>query len=160
MKPPSSKSLQTQINKWNRKHAVGAAVIVTKDDGSELETITESAACILGGHSAVIFVKGISGAYALHRVRPHSAAPSKVATLPPLVVKVRFASDTYIARISPCHQIGPMAVQASCTSGPVFAVRKCVAKALKCDIKRVQIFADIECTYKQHGSYRAWLSAE
>lgn len=44
-------------------------VIVTKDDGTEVETTTRGGAFMLGGHTAVIFVDGIAGCYSLERVR-------------------------------------------------------------------------------------------
>jgi len=56
-------------------HSVGTDVIVTKDDGTEIKTKTRSAAYMLGasgdypGHTAVIQLEGISGCYALDRVR-------------------------------------------------------------------------------------------
>lgn len=47
----------------------GTAVIVIKDQGGEVLTKTRSAPWMLGGHSAVIMLEGITGAYALDRVR-------------------------------------------------------------------------------------------
>jgi hypothetical protein len=61
---------------WNLKNKVGIAVIVTKDDLSKVQTKTRSKAFMLGkngdypGHTAVIQLDGISGSYALERVRP------------------------------------------------------------------------------------------
>lgn len=60
--------LLKQVDSWNKNHDVGVKVVVTKDDG-EVETITRSEAWVLGDHSAVVMVKGISGAYALERVK-------------------------------------------------------------------------------------------
>ena len=48
---------------------LGTQVIVTKDDGSELHTITKSSPWMLVGHTPVILVEGISGCYLLSRVR-------------------------------------------------------------------------------------------
>lgn len=69
-KPPSLASLQRQVRDWNTAHPLpGVPVIVRLDDGSEKETRTQTEAMILGGHSAVIMLDGISGAYSLNRVR-------------------------------------------------------------------------------------------
>jgi hypothetical protein len=48
---------------------VGSEVIVTKDDGSEVRTKTRSGPELMGGHSAVIWLEGVSGCYHLKRVR-------------------------------------------------------------------------------------------
>jgi hypothetical protein len=48
---------------------VGTDVVVTKDDGKEIRTRTRSEAFLLGGHTACIQLEGISGCYALERVR-------------------------------------------------------------------------------------------
>jgi hypothetical protein len=47
----------------------GTDVVVRKDDGSEVETKTASGPFLLGGHTACIMLDGISGAYALERVK-------------------------------------------------------------------------------------------
>lgn len=48
--------------------AIGTPVEVRKDDGSILATRTRSAPWLVGGHTAVIMVEGISGGYSLERV--------------------------------------------------------------------------------------------
>lgn len=48
----------------------GTPVVVTRDDGSKLETRTRSPAWLLGEHTAVVMVEGISGAYLLDRIDP------------------------------------------------------------------------------------------
>lgn len=63
------------VEDWNSKHSVGIEVIVTKDDKTERRTKTRSAALMLGasgeypGHTAVIWVDGVPGCYALERAR-------------------------------------------------------------------------------------------
>ena len=52
-----------------KSYPVGTEVIVTKDDGSEFHTKTSSESWMLGGHTPVILVEGISGCYALERIR-------------------------------------------------------------------------------------------
>lgn len=47
----------------------GTDVIVRKDLGDEVRTKTASEPFMLGGHTACIMLEGISGAYALERVR-------------------------------------------------------------------------------------------
>lgn len=48
---------------------VGTDVIVTMTDGTEKKTKTRSEAEMMGGHSAVIWLEGISGCYHLKKVR-------------------------------------------------------------------------------------------
>lgn len=72
MKRLSSKfklDLNSQIVAWNTNHDIGTNVIVKRDNGSEMETRTRSRAAVLSGHSAVIWLDGISGCYLLERVR-------------------------------------------------------------------------------------------
>lgn len=63
------------VQDWNVMHPVGIEVIVTKDDETEQMTKTRSGAYLLGasgdypGHTAVIMLEGMSGCYALERVR-------------------------------------------------------------------------------------------
>jgi hypothetical protein len=70
MRPPSAKKLQEQVDRFNSRYPVGQKVAVKKDDGSGIETVTRGPAFILGGHSAVISMEGISGCSLLDRVTP------------------------------------------------------------------------------------------
>lgn len=56
------------VQSWNNLVPVGASVDVVKDDGTIVNTKTQSEAFMLGGHTAVIHLEGISGAYSLSRV--------------------------------------------------------------------------------------------
>lgn len=56
------------VKKWTGI-PVGTAVRVTMDDGTARNTKTRSAAQMLGDHTAVIWLDGITGCYALERVR-------------------------------------------------------------------------------------------
>lgn len=64
------------VDAWNEVHKIGIDVIVTLDNTAEMPTKTRSEAFMLGkcrdypGHTAVIFLEDISGAYSLERVRP------------------------------------------------------------------------------------------
>lgn len=58
------KTLPNHKKNW----PIGTRVIVTKDDGSKLFTKTSSAPWMLGGHTPVILVEGISGCHLLDRV--------------------------------------------------------------------------------------------
>lgn len=60
---------KSAVERWNRTVPVGTPVKVHLDDGSLKATKTQSEAWMLGGHSAVIMLDGISGAYSLARVR-------------------------------------------------------------------------------------------
>ena len=60
--------LQAACDKFNAAHQVGAAVSVELDGGEIRETITVSEAQVLSGHTAVIWLDGVSGCYDLERV--------------------------------------------------------------------------------------------
>lgn len=61
---------QRLVADWNSKHQPGTRVKFRDDNGLETETTTRSEAQMLGGHSAVIWLEGVSGAYKLDRVTP------------------------------------------------------------------------------------------
>lgn len=69
-KRPSPAKLQASCDAWNAKHPIGTLVILNKDGVGDVETATRSAAEVLSGHSAVIWLEGISGCYLLSHVRP------------------------------------------------------------------------------------------
>ena len=69
MKRPNLKKLQQQCDDWNAKNHVGCNVVLQKDSGEQFPTVTTSEAQVLSGHSAVIWVKGVSGCYLLDRVK-------------------------------------------------------------------------------------------
>ena len=56
------------IDAWNSENPPGTAVIVIKDDGTHIHTKTTSQAELLGGHTPVVWLDGISGCYSLNRV--------------------------------------------------------------------------------------------
>jgi len=58
------------VEEWNKNYKIGIDVEVMKDDGSTIFTKTMSLAWVLGGHTPVILLEGISGGYALERVSP------------------------------------------------------------------------------------------
>ena len=65
--------LQVACDKFNAAHPVGTAVSVQLDGGEVRETVTTSEAQVMGGHTAVIWLDGISGCYDLERVTPAAA---------------------------------------------------------------------------------------
>lgn len=67
--PRGLKENTRMVHEWNAKHQPGVMVKVTMDDGTMRETVTNSEAWLLGGHTAVILLVGIGGAYALDRVK-------------------------------------------------------------------------------------------
>lgn len=69
MRAPSQQKLQKQCDAWNSANAVGAAVKVRLDSDEIRETRTRTEAQVLSGHSAVIWLEGITGCYLLDRVR-------------------------------------------------------------------------------------------
>ena len=63
------KSVQKKVDKWNAKYQVGQAVDLQKDGGEIVRTKTRSAAEVLGGHTAVIWLEGVTGCYMLDRAK-------------------------------------------------------------------------------------------
>lgn len=60
---------EAEVEKFNAAYPVGTKVIVTKDDGSTIESVLTREAEMLGGHTPVACVKDISGAYLLERIK-------------------------------------------------------------------------------------------
>jgi hypothetical protein len=72
VKKKSQKDVDMVVNAWNEKYPEGTPVIVTRDNGEKLETVTRSVAWSMCS-SAVVSVKGISGCYSLERCAPNIA---------------------------------------------------------------------------------------
>lgn len=68
MRSPNAKALQRQCDIFNARVPVGSSVDVVKDRGEVIQTVTRSHAIVLSGHTAVIWLEGISGCYLLDRV--------------------------------------------------------------------------------------------
>lgn len=77
-------SKQQQVGAWNHEHPVGSKVVVTRDNGETLETTVRFQAQLLGGHSPVAWVHGISGCYDIRRITSYGGleanAPVKEST--------------------------------------------------------------------------------
>lgn len=71
---------QAKCDDFNAAHPVGSVIDLQKDNGQILRTVTRSRAEVLSGHSAVIWVKGVSGCYDLDRVTPVEL-PAKTETI-------------------------------------------------------------------------------
>lgn len=70
-KKPNIKQLQAACDAFNAKVSVGGRVRVTLDGIDEpRDTVTRSEAQILGGHTAVVWMEGVSGCYDLECVTP------------------------------------------------------------------------------------------
>jgi hypothetical protein len=63
------KKLQAKVDDWNKDHKVGTRVEYRKDDHSILRTVTRSRAEVLSGHTAVIWLEGVTGCVDLDHVR-------------------------------------------------------------------------------------------
>lgn len=70
MKPPSLSKLVNACSAFNAKNPIGTAVIYHSVIGKPagIETRTRSAAYVLSGHTAVVFVENVSGCVALDAV--------------------------------------------------------------------------------------------
>jgi len=66
--PESTEVMQSKIDVFNSRHPVGSPVTVIKDLGEKIETKVRYPAEILSGHTAVVWLEGISGCYLLDRV--------------------------------------------------------------------------------------------
>lgn len=69
MRRPNPAAQQRIVDAWNERVPVGAAVTVQMDSGEVRETTTRSKAELLGGHTAVVWLEGITGCYALSHVK-------------------------------------------------------------------------------------------
>jgi hypothetical protein len=67
---PNPLKLQAQCDAFNRVYPIGCKVNVRLDSGEIRETKTKTRAEVLQGHSAVIWLEGITGCYLLDRVTP------------------------------------------------------------------------------------------
>lgn len=59
---------QALCDAWNAAHPVGTKVTVEMDSSEIRETVTRSEAQVLQGRTAVIWLVGVVGCYALYRV--------------------------------------------------------------------------------------------
>jgi hypothetical protein len=64
---PNPKHEAGKVEAWNAVHPVGTSVVVELDGGQKLRTETVAPASLLGGHTAVAWLKDVSGAYRLDR---------------------------------------------------------------------------------------------
>jgi hypothetical protein len=62
--------LQEKVDNWNLLVKVGDEVTVKRDDGSFFDTRTRSEAWVVGGHTPVVCVEGITGCFLLERIKP------------------------------------------------------------------------------------------
>lgn len=65
-----NRAAKKQVDAFNKLHPVGTAVLVWKGlkDGDGQRTVTTSEAQLLSGHTAVVWVKDVSGCIALSHV--------------------------------------------------------------------------------------------
>jgi hypothetical protein len=74
---PDAAALQRQCDAFNARCPIGTEVALRMDCGDIVHTTTRTAAQVLSGHSAVIWLDKISGCYSLDRVAP--IAPERAA---------------------------------------------------------------------------------
>lgn len=72
--PTGAARLEREVIIFNLACPVGSPVSVRLDSGEVRDTVTRSNAQVLSGHSAVIWLEGISGYYLLDRVSPKARA--------------------------------------------------------------------------------------
>lgn len=54
---------------FNAANPIGTAVVYTDDFGEEIHTKTRSEAWVIGEHTAVVLLEGMTGGYDLERVK-------------------------------------------------------------------------------------------
>lgn len=69
-KRKSQEQLSAEASNWNAKNPIGTSVKVINDRGGSFFTVTTSEAWVMGGHSVMVKLRGISGGYLLERVTP------------------------------------------------------------------------------------------
>lgn len=75
MKRPNPKAQQKLVDEWNTKHPIGTEVIRYKlinPLAEPTETKTLSAAWLMGGHTAMVMVKGVAGGVMVESVVPRA----------------------------------------------------------------------------------------
>lgn len=69
MRPkPNLKKLQQRVDEFNASTPIGSVVIRLDDSGGQHATITQTAAQVLGGRTAVIWVSDTGGCVDLERI--------------------------------------------------------------------------------------------
>jgi hypothetical protein len=68
-----NKRLQKIVDHFNEQFPVGTRVLLRKDT-ERIETTVRAAATVLGGHSAVAWFVGVSGAYSIEDGRVSALA--------------------------------------------------------------------------------------
>jgi len=64
---------ETEARRFNRRFAVGQAISLELDDGTREDTYLESAAWVIGGHSAIAKVQGRTGGWHVRRIHPRAS---------------------------------------------------------------------------------------
>jgi len=64
----SMETMRSKVEVFNKYHSPGSRVFVIKDDGEKFSTTVRAKAQILSGHTAVVWLDGITGCYDLNRV--------------------------------------------------------------------------------------------
>jgi hypothetical protein len=59
---------EKDVEKWNDEHPVGTPVTVKFDNCTTHKGVVRDKAILLNGHTAVVWVTGIAGCYAVDRV--------------------------------------------------------------------------------------------
>lgn len=95
--------LQEEVDLFNANHPIGQSVSVKLDNGERRVTTTRSQASVLSGHTAVIWLDGISGCYALDRVTPlpmaEPAPRPRTETYSPDEMRAAFAAGDTVQQI-------------------------------------------------------------
>lgn len=79
-KPPTQAQLNRIVDHWNRDFEVGTEVTYERVKGRTapdnfVDTETTSVGFVMGGHSAMVKVKGISGAVSLEHIKIRKEQP-------------------------------------------------------------------------------------
>lgn len=81
--------LQATCDAWNAKYPIGTPVMLKEDFCDEpAPTTTRSTAQVLSGHSAVVWLTGVSGCYHLTHVRAATTPEEQAAASADLKAKL------------------------------------------------------------------------
>jgi len=97
------------MEKW-KGTPIGTEVILTRDNGEVVHTKTRSNPEILSGHSAVIWLEGVSGCYSLRNVQLAPGKKPTIEELEEVIGSVKILPDGTVKPIEPPKFIEPPGV--------------------------------------------------
>jgi hypothetical protein len=72
--PDRPNQLRSKVDAWNEANRIGTPVEYRRDNGSIMRTATRTRAEVLGGHTAIIWLEGVTGSIDLEWRDPRTAS--------------------------------------------------------------------------------------